>query len=94
MVKYTKHFQKKLEDLFAALDYTVRYEKGNFNSGYCLVENKRIAVINKFYDTEGRINALLDILQQLDADPDVLGEQQQKLLRTINRQRQQTTEEE
>ena len=42
----------------------VRYEKGTFNSGYCILEDKQVVVINKFFTLEARINALLDILQQ------------------------------
>lgn len=61
-LKYTKSNLDKLESLFKELEYTIRYEKGTFNSGYCLVEDKKIIIINKFFDTEGRINVLLDIL--------------------------------
>jgi len=64
MVSMTKHSLKKLETLAKELGYTVRYEKGNFQSGYCLVESRMVAIINKFFDTEGRINVLLDILSQ------------------------------
>lgn len=64
MIRYTKHSLKKLETLFKEIEYTVRYERGNFQSGYCIVEDRRIAVINRFYDTEGRINCLLEILGQ------------------------------
>ncbi len=53
----------------------IRYEKGNFQSGYCLVENRKIAVVNKFFDTEARINCLLDILATLAYDPTDLPEQ-------------------
>ncbi|WP_157472503.1 hypothetical protein [Neolewinella persica] len=60
----TKHTLKKLETLAKELGYKVRYEKGNFQSGYCLVEHQRVAIVNKFFDTEGRINVLLDILSQ------------------------------
>lgn len=65
------------------LEYTVRYEKGNFNSGYCIVENKKIAVINKFFDVEGRMNCLLDILQNLEIDQEQLSEASVKLLGKI-----------
>ena len=41
LVKYTKHFQNKLEDLFAESDYILRYEKGNFKSGYCVIKEKK-----------------------------------------------------
>ncbi len=73
-MRYTQTTLKKLEELFAELDYSVRYEKGSFQSGYCLVEDRRIAVINKFYDTEARINCLLDILQNVPLDPASLSE--------------------
>ncbi len=64
MLPNTKHGLKKLETLLGELGYTVRYEKGNFQSGYCLVESRRIAIINKFFDTEARISCLFDILSQ------------------------------
>jgi hypothetical protein len=67
------------------LEYTVRYEKGNFNSGYCIVENKKIAVINKFFDVEGRMNCLLDILQNLEVEEEKLSEASVKLLKKIER---------
>lgn len=64
MLSATKHSLKKLETLLQELGYTVRYERGNFTSGYCLVESRKVAIVNRFYDTEGRINVLLDILSQ------------------------------
>jgi hypothetical protein len=74
MFKYTKHTLKKLEELFKELEYTVRYEKGNFQSGYCIVENRKVAIINKFYDTEARINTLLEILSSIEIDSEPLSE--------------------
>lgn len=69
MLAITKHSLKKLETLAKELGYTVRYEKGNFTSGYCLVESRRMAIVNRFYDTEGRIDVLLDILSQFRFRP-------------------------
>jgi hypothetical protein len=65
MIKFTKHFLKKLEDLLAELGFVVRYEKGSFQSGYCLVENRNILVVNKFFDTENRILVIFEIIQSL-----------------------------
>ncbi len=65
-MKFTKHNLKKVEELLAELGYEVRYEKGNFQSGYCLVTHRKIAVINKYFDTEGRINSLIDIIQSVE----------------------------
>ena len=63
MIKYTKHNLKRLEEIFRELLITIRYEKGNFQSGYCIVTGKNIVIVNKFFDTEARINILLEILE-------------------------------
>lgn len=70
--KYTANTLKKMEQLFEEANYVVRYERGNFNSGYCILEDKRVAVINKFLDMEGRINALVEILPSVDIKEDEL----------------------
>ena len=85
MIKFTKHNLKKLEELFDQLSYTIRYERGNFNSGYCIVENKRIAVVNKFYDVQGRIGCLLEILQKLDVQAEQLDEKNGKFYRELKK---------
>lgn len=79
-MRYTQTTLKKIEDVFDELDYTVRYEKGNFQSGYCIVENRRVAVVSKFFDTEARINCLLEILSQIEFDPENLSEASRELL--------------
>jgi len=84
MFKYTRHSLKKLESLLEELEYTVRYEKGNFNSGYCIVENRKMAVINKFFDTEGRINCLVDILSKMEVPVEELSEPSAKFFKKIN----------
>jgi hypothetical protein len=73
-MKYTKHFLKKAEDLFAEMEYIIRYERGSFKSGYCIVQDRKIAVINKFFDTEARINTLVEILNIIEIDLDRLSE--------------------
>lgn len=73
-IKYTKHFLNKLEDLFAESTYMLRYEKGNFKSGYCILMDTNIAIVNKYYTTEGKINCLLDILKSIDIEVKNLSE--------------------
>lgn len=85
MFKYTKHSLKKLEMLFEEIEYAIRYEKGNFQSGYCIVEDRKIAVINKFFDTESRINALLEILGNIEVPKSKLSDKSLTLLREINK---------
>lgn len=74
MHKYTKPTLQKIEQIFKELDYTVRYEKGTFNSGYCIVENNKVVVINRFFDTDGRVAILLDILDIIITDEVVLSD--------------------
>jgi hypothetical protein len=94
MIRYTRYSLKKLEKLFSELDYTIRYERGNFQSGYCIVEQRNIAVINKFYDTEGRINVLLEILASLSVDPKQLEAASAKFYQQIESDLPDTSEEE
>jgi len=76
--KYTANTLKKLELLFDEARYIIRYEKGNFNSGYCILEDKRIVVINKFLNVEGRINALVEILPSIKLNEEELSGEMQK----------------
>ena len=75
MIKYTKHNLNRLEDIFRDLKITVRYEKGNFQSGYCIVFGKNVVIVNKFFDVEARINTLLEILEHGSIDLSDLSEE-------------------
>jgi hypothetical protein len=79
MIKYTTQFLTRLEDMIAESDYTLRYEKGNFKSGYCVLKDQKIIIVNKFYPTEGKINALLDILKNVPLDATKFTEKSVKL---------------
>jgi phage anti-repressor protein len=67
-MKLNENTLKKLEELFKQLQYKLRYEKGHFQSGYCLVKNQKVIVINKFFTTEARINCLLEIVHLTEID--------------------------
>ena len=83
MINLTKHSLQKLEVLFQELGYVIRYEKGNFNAGYCMVEARKMVIINKFFETEARMNALLDILQNIDFQAGILSEKSAKFYQRI-----------
>jgi hypothetical protein len=82
-MKYTRTTLSKIETIFNEQDYKVRYEKGNFQSGYCIVEDKKVVIVNKFYDTEGRINCLLDILSTIIVMEDLLSEKSKIAFRQL-----------
>lgn len=71
-MKYTQHTLDNLEELLNEIEYVVRYERGTFQSGYCILEQKKVVVLNKFLQMEGRINALVDIIPKLVRDPEAL----------------------
>jgi hypothetical protein len=82
-IKYSKHFLNKLEDVFSETDYILRYEKGNFKSGYCIINETKVVVVNKFYSLEGKINCLLDILKSIDLNTENLNPKNQKLFKAL-----------
>ena len=80
MFRYTPTTLQKFEQLFREAQYVVRYEKGNFKAGYCILQDKKVVVINKYFDTESRINSLLEILSQIELDESKLSDQSLELL--------------
>ena len=80
LIKYTPAFLRKLESLFSELDYILRYEKGNFQSGYCILRDTKVVIVNKYFTTEGKVNSLVDIVRQIDVDPEPLNPKYRKFL--------------
>ncbi len=79
-MKFTKSVLTTILDLMESIGYKVRFEKGNFQSGYCIVKSQKIAIVNKFFDTKARINCLLDILSQINFEHESLTVDQLNLL--------------
>jgi hypothetical protein len=77
-VTFTQHTLEKLEILLQTIDYKVRYEKGNFKTGACLLEAHKVIVVNKFSNLESKINALAEILQNMEADEALFDEKQKQ----------------
>jgi len=82
-MKYTQTTLDKLEKILEEASYVVRYERGTFQSGYCILEEKKVVVLNKFLQLEGRINTLLDIIPQLSVSMDLLHPDSQKLYQEV-----------
>ena len=54
----------------------IRYEKGSFKSGYCVLQDRRVIVVNKYFDLESRINSFLEMIPELDIDFSQLDEKE------------------
>jgi hypothetical protein len=76
---YTKHFLNKIEDLYSETDFHLRYERGHFKSGYCVLKNQKIAIVNKYYSLEGKINSLIEMLKEIEVDENKLSPKNKKL---------------
>ncbi|NOT50747.1 MAG: hypothetical protein HOP10_05680 [Chitinophagaceae bacterium] len=82
-MKYTQSTLDKLEAIPEEAGYVLRYERGTFQSGYCILEEKKVVVLNKFLQTEGRINTLVDLIPQLDINAETLSEGSRNLFNEI-----------
>jgi hypothetical protein len=82
-MKYTVTTLEKIEKILQETGYVIRYERGNFQSGYCILEEKKVLVLNKFLTLEGRINTLIDILPLLNLEPDALAPESRRILENL-----------
>ncbi|MDP4283571.1 MAG: hypothetical protein Q8891_04045 [Bacteroidota bacterium] len=83
-MKFNQSTLNKLEKILEEGGYVVRYERGSFQSGYCILEDKKVVVLNKFLTPEGRINTLIDIIPSIDINYDLLTKDSQKIYDEVN----------
>jgi hypothetical protein len=79
MVKQNKAYLSKLEDVVSEGGFIVRYERGNFKSGYCVLKDTKIVLINNFLPVEGRVSCLLELASILPLEVDLLSEKSKKI---------------
>lgn len=82
-MKWNQSTLQKIEKLVEEAGYVLRYERGSFQSGYCILEHKKVVVLNKFLTLEGRINTICELLPALQINIDLLTHDQQKLYEEI-----------
>lgn len=66
-----KEFEEILQDLkslAAEMGATVRFEKGDFKGGYCLVKDSKVIVINKMANFQRKVMILSAALKELGID--------------------------
>lgn len=82
-MKYTQTTLTKIETLIEETGYVIRYERGTFQSGYCILEEKKVVVLNKFLQLEGKINTLIDLMLQLPIAAGIVKPESKKLYQQI-----------
>ena len=78
-MKYNQGTLDKIEKVLDEAEYVLRYERGTFQSGYCILEQRKVVVLNKFLQVEGRINTLIDIIPQLNLMPEFFTAETRKM---------------
>ncbi|HTI57499.1 MULTISPECIES: hypothetical protein [Mucilaginibacter] len=87
MLTLTTHTLEKLEILLRSAGYKVRYEKGNFKTGACMLLSSKVIVVNKFSNLESKIHAIVELVRELDLDYDLLDDKQITFVQQIKQTR-------
>ena len=66
-----KEFEQLIEELKSVADQlgaSVRFEKGDFKGGYCIIHDKKVIVINKMTNLQRKVMILSTALKELGVD--------------------------
>ncbi len=66
-----KEFETILQDLKSLANQmgaTVRFERGDFQGGYCILKESKVIVINKLTSTQRKVMTLSAALNELGVD--------------------------
>jgi hypothetical protein len=87
MLTLTTHTLEKLETLLRSAGYKVRYEKGNFKTGACMLLSSKVIVVNKFSNLESKIHAIVELIRELELDFNLLDDKQITFVQQIKQTR-------
>ena len=66
--KEFEHILQDLKSIAAEMGAKVRFERGDFKGGYCLVQESKVIVINKLSSLQKKVAILSSALTQLGAE--------------------------
>lgn len=77
---------QKLEAIISELQHTLRYEKGDFRAGSCIIKGSKVVIVNKHFTEEGKIRSLLDIIRILrqNQENEIISEQSLALVEKLS----------
>ena len=84
-MKFSQKTVERIEELLHLAGYKVRYEKGAFRGGACMVEDQRLVVINKFFPAEARAASLAEIFLGLELEGLELNDVQSKFVKDLRK---------
>jgi len=59
---------QELQDLASQLNVTIRYERGDFEGGYCILKEKKILLVNRRLMPVRKASVLATALQEIGLD--------------------------
>lgn len=68
MEKQYQNLIEELKEIALQKGIKVRFEKGDFNGGYCILKSDRIIVINKLAQTQRKLLILVEALKEIGVD--------------------------
>ncbi|MGE5431414.1 MAG: hypothetical protein ACM3QX_10080 [Syntrophomonadaceae bacterium] len=85
-----KEFEEVLKDLkalAAELGATVRFEKGDFKGGYCLLKDSKVIVINRMANMQRKAMILSAALKELGIDEIYLTPKLREIIDEMNEEK-------
>jgi len=73
----------RTEALLKAAGFTVRYERGHFRAGYCVVHERGVVVVNRFFDAAARRLKLRELIAGLGLTYESIPEEHHELFADI-----------
>ena len=59
---------EELRETCEHLGYSIRYEKGDFDGGHCILKEKRLLVVNRKFTVDRKISTIARALSELGVD--------------------------
>jgi len=85
MKRKTHSALQRLEHLVRQAGFSIRYEKGHFQSGWCRVKDRKIILINRFYPPEVRLQILLHIIDTLGLASNITDAEDRDFIQSMQR---------
>ena len=79
-MKYTQTTLDKLETIVKKQVMCFATKEELFKAVIAYLEEKKVVVLNKFLQTEGRINTLIDLIPQLEINTELLIRRVKKII--------------
>ncbi|NGM61518.1 hypothetical protein G5B30_06245 [Sphingobacterium sp. SGG-5] len=83
MISISQYNLDKIEALVENIGYKIRYEKGNFRTGACVLQHTKVIVVNKFSTLEIKINSLIQLIREFEINIKDLDEKQGQFYKSL-----------